>query len=111
VENVEFSKLSLPYIVQLNFVRFGSSVIATLLISVLVPIYRYNMRLAAFYDGRAIALQFMASPIKLDRFARAASAVTPSFGFGKSSDASIDQITELYRLAAQSGGTDHQHSE
>jgi hypothetical protein len=43
--------------VTTSIARFGSIIILLFLVQILVTLYRYNVRAAAFYDGRADALQ------------------------------------------------------
>jgi hypothetical protein len=49
--------LSLPFLLQLNITRFGTITLASIAISILVPLYRFSERLSAFYRARADALR------------------------------------------------------
>jgi hypothetical protein len=49
--------LSLPFLLQLNITRFGTITLASIAIGILVPLYRFSERLAAFYRSRADALR------------------------------------------------------
>jgi hypothetical protein len=43
-------------LIQTNITRFGTLVLLIFLVSILIPLYRYNARLAAFYRARADTL-------------------------------------------------------
>lgn len=44
------------YIISISTTRIGIVVLLLFLVQILVPLYRYNVKLAAFYDARADAL-------------------------------------------------------
>jgi hypothetical protein len=66
-------------------------------ISILVPLYRYSTRLAAFYTARADAIRLQQLAYKQTGFVRLAAAVTPQFDFGKG-QTSPDHLIEAARL-------------
>jgi hypothetical protein len=70
------------------------------LVAVLVPQYRYNIRMAAFYEARAdsIRLAGKLQPItRLDELEKAILAMTPSINFGKAPSTPIDQLIQLIK--------------
>jgi hypothetical protein len=63
--------------------RLGSVLILLFLVQILVTLYRYNMRLAAFYDGRADALILITSGDDFE-FSKYSDFITPTnLDFGK----------------------------
>jgi hypothetical protein len=74
------------------------------LVGILVPLYRYSMRLSAFYFARADLMRFVASteePIDIDIMARA---LTPSFNFGKEAVLPAQHVTEIVRDIVKAAG-------
>ncbi len=71
------------------------------LVQILVNLYRYNVRLASFYEGLANAVEL--SGRSTGSFAELASAFRPDFGFGKSPEPVPQQITDLARDLVRSG--------
>jgi hypothetical protein len=68
-----------------------------LLVSILVPQYRYNIRMASFYEARADALAMnkkLDPRMGLEKILRA---MTPAIDFGKGPATPLDQITELIK--------------
>jgi hypothetical protein len=49
-------------VIEPNITRFGTMIIVSFLVSILVPLYRYNIRLAAFYQARADGLAWISHP-------------------------------------------------
>jgi hypothetical protein len=67
------------------------------LVTILTPLYRYNIRLATYYDARADVLEMMDTHLKSVGFTQIATAVTPTFDFGKPQATPIEQVIELVR--------------
>ena len=81
---------------QTNITRFGTIILVIFLVSILVPLYRYNIRLAAYYDARADAIALMGgSNITAARFTEFADALTPSHDFGKAPATPTQQVVDL----------------
>jgi hypothetical protein len=57
--------------------------IVSFLVSILVPLYRYNVRIAALYSSRADALDFMKTNLKSNGYIRLSNSLTPTLDFGK----------------------------
>jgi hypothetical protein len=55
-------------------------------------LYRYNIRLAAFYDARADALDFMRTSLRSNGFIRLSNSLTPTLDFGRQPQTPIEQI-------------------
>jgi hypothetical protein len=92
--------LPLAQLLQTNITRFGTIIMITFLVSILTPLYRYNIRLAAYYDARADVLELMKSDLKKVGFIDLAASLTPSLDFGKAPSTPIEQIIELARHIA-----------
>ncbi len=101
--------LTLPRVIQLNLTRFGPIILITFLVSILTPLYRYNLRLAAFYDGRADALMLLSTSLKSNGFISLAGALSPSLDFGKAPQTPIEQLIELARLYAGKNSEKNDH--
>jgi hypothetical protein len=64
-----------------------------------MSLYRYNIRLYAFYIARADALRMKGELGRVSLIALASS-LTPGVDFGKTPQTPTEQIIELVRLAA-----------
>jgi hypothetical protein len=87
----------LARLIQTNLTRFGTIIMITFLVSILTPLYRYNIRLATYYDARADVLELFETTLRSVGFLRLATALTPAFDFGKGPNTPIEQIIELVR--------------
>lgn len=83
---------ALFYYIQLNLNKFGTVSLLIILIGILVSLYKYNTRLAAFYQARVDALQLQPTQDKVG-FVRLASALTPSIDFSKA-----DQTSSIIKI-------------
>lgn len=91
----------LPIIIQTNITRFGTLIVIFFFISILVPIYRYNIQSAAFYDAVSDALILVRDTGDGD-ISSLIGVLTPSVSFGKSPETPIQQSAELAKLLARS---------
>ncbi len=80
------------YYLQLNLNKFGSIALISVLITVLLSFYKYNLRLAAFYQARSDALELQPTQDRVG-FVRLASAFTPNVDFSK--DEKLSGILQL----------------
>jgi hypothetical protein len=69
------------------------------LISILVPIYRYNVRLASFYLARADTL-LLSKDTMVDNFSEMVSLLTPTHAFEKEPQTPIESVSGLIKDAA-----------
>ncbi len=93
--------VDLPIVVQTNITRFGTLIIIIFFISILVPIYRYNIQSAAFYDAVADALVLSRDTGSGDLMSLV-EVLTPTVGFGKGPASPIQQSTELIKALGRS---------
>jgi hypothetical protein len=72
------------------------------LVSILTPLYRYNLRLASYYDARADALILMETKLRSAPagFIRLVGAFTPTLDFGKAPPTPIEQLVQLVQGTA-----------
>jgi hypothetical protein len=85
--------------------RLGVSFILVFLVQILVGAYRYSLRLAAFYDGRADALKLSPNGVNTMPFAEAVRAFGgEKVSFGPDPKAPVEQMTELLKEAGSRAG-------
>ena len=90
----------LQFLIQLNIVRFGTISLIGIAIGILVPLYRFSVRLSAFYQAKADALRLHEIAYEHTSFASLSSALTPPMEFGKSQSIP-DYLTSLLSLARE----------
>jgi hypothetical protein len=90
-------------LIATNVTRFGTLAIITFLISLSMSLYRYNIRLYAFYMARADALRMKGELGRVSLIALASS-LTPGVDFGKTPQTPTEQIIELVRVVASVKG-------
>jgi hypothetical protein len=94
---------TLPFILQLNITRFGTITLVAILLGIIAPLYRFSVRLAAFYRSRADILRLHQIPgYKQPGIVQLSPIFVPTFDFGKS-QAVPDHLTELVRAALAHG--------
>jgi hypothetical protein len=86
-------------LVQTSITRFGVLAVIGFFVSVLVSLYRYNIRLAAFYLARADLFKIKDSDMTASDFNVLAGALTPQLEFGKSSASPTAEIINLLGAA------------
>lgn len=89
-------------LLQTSITRFGLLAVVGFFVSILVSLYRYNVRLAAYYQARADLLRLMKYPVTVSDFGLMAAALTPTLEFGKSPQPPIGQLVELVKTAKES---------
>jgi hypothetical protein len=82
--------------VQTNLTRLGAVAIMFFLVGILVPQYRYNIRMASFYDARADSVRLAD---KVDDLGVIATVMTPNIDFGKAPATPWEQIVEVIKAA------------
>ena len=66
------------------------------LVGILVPQYRYNIRMASFYDARADSVRLAD---KLESLGEIAAVMTPNIDYGKAPATPWDHIVEVIKAA------------
>ena len=90
-------------LLQTSVTRFGLLAVIGFFVGILVSLYRYNVRLAAFYTARADLLRLMGAGTTVAEFSLLAAALTPTLEFGKAPQPPIAQLTDLIKSAKDSG--------
>ena len=93
------TQVNWPAIIQTNATRYGALIIVFFLVTILVPQYRYNVRLASFYQSRSDLIALLNGKIPSTEFAQIVAAITPTIDFGKAPKTPIEQLVEVAKLA------------
>lgn len=79
-----------------NIIRFGPLVAVVFFSGLLSTLYRYCMRLSAYYDARADALDFISLDVCSDKYSALVSTLSPeNYDFAKSSVPSTKDVIKL----------------
>jgi ribosomal protein S27AE len=97
------NKVVVPVLISSATQRIGIIVLLIFLLQILVPTYRYNLKLAAYYEARADALEILSKlpDHKLDNLILILS--PDSLDFGKPITSPTDQVLEVVKEAMKSG--------
>jgi hypothetical protein len=92
-------KVDWPQVIQNNVTRIGAILLTIFLVTILVPQYRYNLRMAGFYHARSDSLLLGArtefnSP---DELGRIVTMLTPNIDFGKAPPTPVEQVVEAIK--------------
>lgn len=97
------NRVLVPILVSSISQRIGIIILLIFLLQILVPTYRYNIRLAAFYEARADALEIMSEipDCPLDKLILILSPDT--INFGKSIQTPTEHLLEVVKDAVKVG--------
>ncbi len=84
-------------LIQTSITRFGVLAVIGFLVSILVSLYRYNIRLSAFYIARADIMRLSGENTTVSDFAVLAAALTPHLEFGKTPPPPLAQLSDLIK--------------
>jgi hypothetical protein len=87
-------------LVRTSLVRFGGVTVMLFLISLLTPIYRYNVRLGTFYQARADTL-LLSRDTHVQNFLEITRLFTPAYGFEREPTTPVESIASF---AKEAGG-------
>jgi hypothetical protein len=87
-------------LVRTSLIRFGGVAVTFFLISLLIPIYRYNVRLGAFYLARADTLM-LARDTKVQNFSELLRLLTPGYAFEKEPTTPTESVVSLLKGAGE----------
>jgi hypothetical protein len=95
-------------LIQTSVTRFGILAVIGFFVSLLVSLYRYNVRLAAFYRARADGLLFLQNGVvggsnTVRNFETLERVLTPQLDFGRTPATPLSQLIDLVRAVR---GTD-----
>ncbi|UWU80412.1 hypothetical protein N2603_18660 [Bradyrhizobium huanghuaihaiense] len=88
-------------LLQTSITRFGLLAVVGFFVSILVSLYRYNIRLAAFYLARADALRLFAPDIEISDFVLLSTALSPTVEFGRTPPPPVTQLIDLVKSAKE----------
>jgi hypothetical protein len=86
-------------LVRTSLIRFGGVAVVLFLMSVLVPIYRYNVRLGTYYLARADTL-ILFRDAKVENFGEMINLLTPALEFDKEPRTPVDAVSAIVKEAA-----------
>ena len=94
--------VSTQQLVLTSVTRFGTLGIVLFLVAILIPLYKYNVRLASFYIsiGDALAMTKLEND-KNGNLELLVRLLTPTYDFGRSPKTPMDQLVELVRAARE----------
>ncbi len=94
--------LNLPSLANALSLRIGSAVLLIFLVQILIGVYRYSLRLASFYEGRADAIRLARGDLK--EFRKVVSLLSgEKVPFGPDAKTPIHQVVELAEKLSKAG--------
>lgn len=105
--NVIGSESETAMLISVIVTRISSIVLLLFLVQILVPLYRYNTRLAAYYEARGDALEIVSldDPERLEGLERLVASLSPdSVTFGQHPATPVDKVLGVARSALSKGG-------
>lgn len=91
---------SMTLLIQTNITRFGPMLVIFFFVSILVNLYRYSIRLSAYYEARADALFMLSNSIESETFDSLVTALTPdNHDVGKAPKVPTDYVVDLAKTA------------
>ena len=97
-DNTE-AKIDWPHVIETNATRIGALAAMFFLVTILVPQYRYSIKMANFYQARYDSLEMLPDKIGVEDFERVVSIMTPDIDFGKSPPTPWQHILEVVKAA------------
>ncbi len=82
-----------------SLIRFGGVAVTLFLMAVLVPIYRYNVRLSSYYLAMADALT-LCKDVAVPNFKELTALLTPSILFDKEPNTPVDAVSSIVKDTA-----------
>jgi hypothetical protein len=88
-------------VIETNATRIGALATMFFLVTILVPQYRYNIRMASFYEARSDSIRFLPDTDVRgpDDLGKMVNIMTPNIDFGKAPPTPWDQIIEMIKTA------------
>jgi hypothetical protein len=94
----EVTSLDTIELVRTSLVRFGGVAVILFLVSLLTPIYRYNVRLGTFYQARSDTL-LLSRDTHVQNFAEMIRLLTPAYGFEKEPTTPVESVASFVKEA------------
>ena len=92
-------KIDWARVIETNATRIGALVTMFFLVTILVPQYRYNIRMASFYEARSDSLGMLPEQMSAEDFDKVVNIMTPNIDFGKAPPTPWEQIIEVIKTA------------
>lgn len=89
-----------PEFLENSITRFGVLILIFFLVKILIPLYRYNLKLSSYYQGKADSLSLLQSGKlegKID-YQILLSSLTPDIHFGNEPETPIDKMIQLSKV-------------
>jgi hypothetical protein len=99
------AKIEWARVIETNATRIGALVTMFFLVTILVPQYRYNIRMASFYEARSDILGMLPEQMSAEEFDKVVNIMTPNIDFGKAPPTPWEQIIEVIKTAKSWGST------
>jgi hypothetical protein len=93
------TKIDWGRVIETNATRIGALVTLFFLVTILVPQYRYNIRMASFYEARSDSLGMLPEQMSAEDFNKVVEIMTPNIDFGKAPPTPWEQIIEVIKTA------------
>jgi hypothetical protein len=93
------TKIDWARVIETNATRIGALVTMFFLVTILVPQYRYNIRMASFYEARSDSLGMLPEQMSAEDFDKVVNIMTPNIDFGKAPPTPWEQIIEVIKTA------------
>ena len=85
-------------LVRTSLIRFGGVTVILFLISILIPVYRYNIRLGTYYLARADTLKLYCDS-EISDFGQIIQLFTPAYEFEKEPTTPIESMSSFMKDA------------
>jgi hypothetical protein len=92
-------KIDWARVIETNATRIGALVTMFFLVTILVPQYRYNVRMANFYQARSDSFGMLPEQMSAEDFDKVVNIMTPNIDFGKAPPTPWEQIIEVIKTA------------
>jgi hypothetical protein len=93
------AKIDWARVIETNATRIGALATMFFLVTILVPQYRYNIRMASFYEARSDSFEILPDKMDADTFDKIVGIMTPNIDFGKAPPTPWEQIIEVIKTA------------
>jgi hypothetical protein len=97
-DNTE-AKIDWPHVIETNATRIGVLAAMFFLVTILVPQYRYSIKMANFYQARRDSLEMLPDKFGVEDFERVVSIMNPDIDFGKSPPTPWQHVLEVVKAA------------
>jgi hypothetical protein len=97
--DAKIEKIDWPHVIETNATRIGVLAAMFFLVTILVPQYRYSIKMANFYRARYDGLEMLPEKMSAEDFDKIVNIMTPDIDFGKSPPTPWQHILEVMKAA------------